>query len=400
MNLPAQIARRYLFSRRLSLVNVISFIAVLGVAGMSAALVVILSVFNGFDSIISSMVNQFDPDLKIAPARGKTFKIDENLRCKLANIEGVGAVSYTVEETALFQYDNYQYIATIKGVDHNYAHVCDIPSNVIIGEYLLQDTSGVPFAIVGADIAANLWVQPNGLTPLKIYAPRRTAKVSPSPAEAFTSGLLMPSGIFHIHQDFDAKYVIAPLPFTKELLEFDDDEYSAIEIRINSDPDATAARIKQLFGGDQFTVKNRVQQQDTLYKIMQSEKLSIIVMLTFIIIIASFNIVGALAMLIIDKKGDIATLSHLGANSGFIRKIFVRTGQLITLTGVVSGIALGLLVCWLQLNFHLLTFPEGSYIIDAYPVEVRFWDVIATAAIVTAIGFLAALVPTRKIGEE
>jgi len=388
-----------LFSRKLSLVNVISFIAILGVAGMSAALVVILSVFNGFDSIISSMVNQFDPDLKITATKGKSFTMDDNVRRQLSDIEGIDAVSFTVEETALFQYDNYQYIATIKGVDERYAQVCDIPNNVIIGEYMLRDATGVPFAIVGSDIAANLWLQPNGLTPMKIYAPRRTAKVSPSPAEAFTSGLIMPSGVFHIHQDFDAKYVIAPLAFTKELLEFDDDEFSAIEIHTNGNDDAIATQIKTLLG-DNYTVKNRYQQQDTLYKIMQSEKLSIFVMLTFIIIIASFNIVGALAMLIIDKKGDIATLSHLCANNGFLRKIFVRTGQLITITGVISGIALGLLVCWLQLNFHLLTFPEGSYIIDAYPVEIRWMDVVATAVIVTAIGFLAALIPTRKIGEE
>ncbi|MBQ1698567.1 MAG: ABC transporter permease [Bacteroidales bacterium] len=399
MNLPTHIARRYLFSRKLSLVNVISFIAILGVAGMSAALVVILSVFNGFDSIISSMVNQFDPDMKIAPVKGKTFTMTEDIRSQLYDIEGVEGVSFTVEETALFQYDNYQYIATIKGVDNSYAQVCDIPANVIIGEYLLQDTSGVPFAIVGSDIAANLWVQPNGLTPMKVYAPRSTAKVTTLPSEAFSSGFLMPSGVFHIHQDFDAKYVIAPLSFTKELLELKDDEFSAIEIRTNGDDDAIAARIRQLIG-DRFTIKNRYQQQDTLYKIMQSEKLSIFVMLTFIIIIASFNIVGALAMLIIDKKGDIATLSHLGANNGFLRSIFVRTGQLITITGVVSGIAIGLLVCWLQLHFQLLTFPEGSYIIDAYPVEVRGFDVIATAVIVTAIGFLAALVPTRRLFAE
>ena len=399
MKLPTQIARRYLFSRKMSLVNVISFIAVFGVAGMSAALVVILSVFNGFDSIISSMVNQFDPDLKITATKGKTFTMDDNVRSQLQTIEGVEAVSFTVEETALFQYDNYQYIATIKGVDDGYAQVCDIPNNVIIGDYMLRDATGVPFAVLGADIAANLWVQTNGLTPMKIYAPRRTAKVSPSPAEAFSSGLIMPSGVFHIHQDFDAKYVIAPLEFAKELLEFDDAEFSSIEIRTNGNDDAIAAKIKTLLG-DNFTVKNRYQQQDTLYKIMQSEKLSIIVMLTFIIIIASFNIVGALAMLIIDKKGDIATLSHLGANNNFLRSIFVRTGQLITITGVVSGIALGLLLCWMQMQFHLLTFPEGSYIIDAYPVEIRALDVIATAIIVTTIGFLAALIPTRKIGEE
>ena len=273
MNLPTQIARRYLFSRKMSLVNVISFIAVFGVAGMSAALVVILSVFNGFDSLISSMVNQFDPDLKIAAAKGKTFKIDEDICRKISDIEGVTAMSYTVEETALFQYDNYQYIATLKGVDNNYALVSDIPDNIIIGEYMLQDATGVPFAVLGADIAANLWAQPNGLTPMKIYAPRRTAKVSPTPAEAFTSGLLMPSGIFHIHQDFDAKYVIAPLEFAQNLLEFDDNEFSSIEIHTNGNDDAIAVQIKALLG-DQFTVKNRYQQQDTLYKIMQSEKVT------------------------------------------------------------------------------------------------------------------------------
>ncbi len=366
---------------------------------MAAALVVILSVFNGFDSLIRSMVNEFDPDIKISATKGKTFTIDSDTHSKLIGIEGVEAVSYTIEETALFQYDSYQYIATLKGVDSNYAQVCDIPSNVIIGDYILQDATGVPLAVLGADIAANLWVQPNGLTPLKIYAPRRTAKISPSPAEAFSRGMLMPAGVFHIHQDFDAKYVIAPIAFAKELLEGDDNEFSAIEIKTDGHEDAVAAQIKETLG-EGFSVKNRYQQQDALYKIMQSEKLSIFVMLTFIIIIASFNIVGALAMLIIDKKSDIATLSHLGANNGFLRSIFVRTGQLITITGVISGIALGLIVCWLQLNFQLLTFPEGSYIIDAYPVEIRWWDVIATAVVVTAIGFLASLIPTRRLFAE
>lgn len=366
---------------------------------MSAALVIILSVFNGFDSLIRSMVNQFDPDLKICAAKGKTFSIDDDTRQKLINIKGIEAASYTVEETALFQYDNYQYIATLKGADSNYAQVCDIPSNIVIGDYMLQDATGVSYAVLGADIAANLWVQPDGLTPLKTYAPRRTAKTSPSPSEAFSYGLLMPSGIFHIHQDFDAKYVITPLTFAKELLEFDDNEFSAIEIKTNGNDDAIAAKIKETLG-DQFTVKNRFQQQDTLYKIMQSEKLSIFVMLSFIIIIASFNIIGALAMLIIDKKSDIATLSHLGADTGFLRQIFIRTGQLITITGVISGIILGLITCWLQMEFQFLTFPEGSYIINAYPVEVRWPDIIATAAIVTAIGFLATLIPTRKLFTE
>ncbi len=364
---------------------------------MSAALVVILSVFNGFDSLISSMVNQFDPDLKVTPAKGKTMILDSHKRSQLGSIEGVEAVAYTIEETALFQYDNYQYIATLKGVDDSYAKVCDIPATVFLGEYLLQDTSGVPFAVLGADIAASLWVQTNGLTPMKVYAPLRNAKAAISPAEAFAKGNVMPSGIFHIHQDFDNKYVIAPLSFAKSLMELENDEYSAVEIRVSNGRAGTvASKIKDLLG-DGYVVKDRYQQQDTLYKIMQSEKLSIFVMLTFIIIIASFNIVGALAMLVIDKKGDIATLSHLGADGTFLRRIFVKTGHLITVTGAVVGIVLGLLVCWLQMEFQLLKFPEGSYIIDAYPVEIRMLDIVATAVVVTVIGFLATIIPTRNI---
>jgi len=379
-------------------VNVISIISVVGVAGMTAALIVILSVFNGFDSLISSMINQFDPDLKITAAKGKTFDLDSAACANIANIEGVAGVVRTIEETALFQYDNLQHIASIKGVDYNYSDICNIGECVYSGQYQLWDEQGVPYAVVGSDIASYLWLQVNSVRPICVYAPMRGAKVSLNPDEAFSRGYIAPSGIFHIHQDFDSKYVIVPIEFARELLRYGESEISAAEIAVvpNADVEAVAARIAALLG-DGYVVRNRFQQQDMLYKIMASEKLSIFVMLSFIIVIASFNIIGALAMLIIDKRRDIQILGHLGASDAFIRAIFRRTGQLITVTGAVAGMALGLLICWAQMQFGFLTFPEGSYIIDTYPVELRAWDVVASLLVVLAIGFVAALIPTRKI---
>jgi lipoprotein-releasing system permease protein len=368
--------------------------------GMSAALIVILSVFNGFDSLIRSMINQFDPDIKITAQTSKTFQMTADKLQEISELPGVGAISPCVEETVLFQYGHYQYIATLKGVSKDYGRICDIENCTYAGEYFLRDTLGVPFAVVGCDIASNLGITLGGFRPLRIYAPKRDGKISAAnPFSAFSQADITPSGIFHIHQDFDSKYVIAPKNFVTGLLEYGEDEYSSVEVMCTeaSQTDAVIKKIEALLG-ENFSVKDRYRQQDTLYKVMQSEKLSIIVMLTFIIIIASFNIAGALSMLIIDKKNDIATLSYLGGDERFIKSVFANTGRLITLTGAVAGLVVGLLICWVQIEFHLLTFPsDGSFIIDYYPVEVRFVDIIISFVVVTVIGFLAAQVPIKKI---
>lgn len=400
MKLPLKFAFKYLFARKMSLVNIISMISVFGVAGMSAALIVILSIFNGFDSFIRSMINQFNPDLQVVAEKGKTMLLDSVTLAKIEQLPNVKAVSGSIEETALFQYRGHQLIAKIKGVSDNYSQIADIESNTYIGNYVLQDkSSGVPFAIVGADIAGSLGVNVDGTQPLVVYAPLRNDGVSIDPSSAFSSSKVIPMGIFHIHQDFDAKYVIVPSSFARNLMEYSDGEYSALEIAVSdySQVGLTAQSVRAILG-DGYSVKDRYQQQDMLYKIMQSEKLSIIVMLSFIIIIASFNIVGALTMLIIDKKHDIQTLSHLGASDGFIKSIFANTGRLITLTGALSGLVLGLAVCWLQIKFHFLKFPEdGSFLIDYYPVEVEILDVATTLGIVTIIGFIASVLPIRRI---
>ena len=228
--------------------------------------------------------------------------------------------------------------------------------------------------VIGSDIAGKLQVMVNGCHYLQIYVPIRNEHITLVPEEAFHRSMAMPSGIFHIHQDYDSKFVYVPISFARELLNYAPNEVSSIEIFCdeNADTDNLASKIRDILG-ENFTVKDRYQQQDLLYKIMKSEKLSIFVMLMFIFIIASFNIIGALTMLIIDKKGDIETLSHLGADNNFIRKIFVGTGRLITIIGSVSGMIFGLLLCLIQKHFGVIEFPEGSFIIDAYPVDIRYW---------------------------
>ena len=398
MKLPLRIATKYLFSRKLSLVNIISFISVFGVAGMSAALIVILSVFNGFDSLIQSMINQFDPDLKITAKTGKTFLLDSVTVEKISKIPEIKAVAGCIEETVLFRYRDYQYIGVLKGVSQSYDRICGIQNCIYIGDYLLEDSLlQTPFAVMGCDIAGRLGLNMNGLLPLKIYAPKRSGKVSVlNPSEAFKEAGITVSGVFHIHQDFDSKYVIVPIDFARNALEYSENEFSSLEVScVNVNK---AAKELEKILGENFDVKDRYRQQDMLYKIMQSEKLSIIVMLSFIIVIASFNIIGALTMLIIDKKNDIATLSSLGANEVFLKNVFSKTGQLITVTGAVAGLVLGLIICWLQTEFHLLTFPaDGSFIIDYYPVEIRFWDIVTTFLVVTAIGFLMSAVPSKRV---
>ncbi len=399
MNLPLQIAKRYLFSKKLSLINVISLISLIGVAGMAASIVVILSVFNGFDMVISSMINKFDPDIKISPIKGKTFILDSLEKQQIMLISGVENIVETVEETALFQYEQKQYIAKIKGVGDNFEKACKLSENVVIGNYMLSDSLHRSYAVVGSDIAVNLFLNINNYTPLKVYAPLRTKEVPVNPTDAFNHANILPSGIFQVHQDFDSKYVIVPLNFARDVLQYSDNEVTTLEIAITDydDVERVAKEISKIVG-DGFKVENRHQQQELLYKIMKSEKFSIFVILSFILVIASFNIIGALTMLIIDKKRDIEILKHLGADTFFVRKIFLNTGRLITFCGALAGIVIGTLLSLIQKHFGVIEFPSsGSFIIDAYPVDIQILDIVAAFLVVMIIGFVASVYPSRKL---
>lgn len=398
MNIPLIISKRYLFGGKRNLVNIITKISIFGVAGMTAALMIILSVFNGFDMVVRGLMNQVDPDLKIESIRGKTFLIDSIQKQQIIALDGVRHFVENIEETALFQYEKHQNISVLKGVDSNYVACNGVAENTFVGSFMLNDDNNQPMCVIGSDIAGKLQVMVNGFHYLQIYVPIRNERISLVPEEAFHRSMAMPSGIFHIHQDYDSKFVYVPINFARELLNYAPNEVSSIEIYCNDNArqDNIASKIRTILG-DNFTVKDRYQQQDLLYKIMKSEKLSIFVMLMFIFIIASFNIIGALTMLIIDKKGDIETLSHLGADNNFIRKIFVNTGRLITIIGSGSGMIFGIVLCMIQKHFGVIEFPEGSFIIDSYPVDIRYWDIAVSLAAVILIGFVASIIPARRI---
>ena len=324
--------------------------------------------------------------------------VDSIQKQQIIALDGVRHFVENIEETALFQYEKHQNISVLKGVDSNYVVCNGVAENTFVGSFMLNDDNNQPMCVIGSDIAGKLQVMVNGFHYLQIYVPIRNERISLVPEEAFHRSMAMPSGIFHIHQDYDSKFVYVPINFARELLNYAPNEVSSIEIYCNDNAqqDNIASKIRTILG-DNFTVKDRYQQQDLLYKIMKSEKLSIFVMLIFIFIIASFNIIGALTMLIIDKKGDIETLSHLGADKSFIHSIFVNTGRLITIIGSVSGMALGLALCLIQKHFGVIEFPEGSFIIDSYPVDIRLWDIIITLLAVLLIGFVASIIPARRI---
>lgn len=401
MNLNLLFALRYLFQRKPNLINIISFISMAGIAGMTAALVVILSVFNGFDVVIASMINKFDPDIKVEAKIGKTFISDSLKKQQILNLSGVKSVVETVEETALFQYNDRQYTARLKGVDSCYSSVSNLKQQIVMGKYELCDKDSQPRALLGAGVAVSLGVgSVNNYTYLKLLVPQRSETVSLNPDEAFRKGIILPGGVFDIHNDFDYKYVIVPESFASALLGFETNEVSSFEIAVNdySKVDQTVNEIQSILGND-FSVKNRYRQQELLYKIMKSEKFAIFIMLAFILVIASFNIIGALTMLVIDKKQDIVTLYHLGADTSFIKKIFLMCGRLITLTGTLLGLILGIGLSLLQKYFGLLRFPDGSFVIDYYPVDIRLADILLVTITVLVIGFTACLYPVSKIKE-
>ncbi len=398
MNFPFYIARRYLVAKKShNVINLISGISVTGVMVGTMALVVILSAFNGFDTLVHSLFNSFDPDLKVTPVRGKTFADTLPSLRRVRQLEGVQYVSGVIEEMALLQYGERQFIATVKGVEDDYTKISGIDTMIVDGRFVLH-MKGSPMAVVGQGIATNLGVGLHFITPIKVYVPRRGGRVSLNPERAFNKSYIFPSGIFAIQQDFDLKYMIVPITFARRLFGYTH-ELSALEIKLR--PGADAARVKEEVArvmGPAFVVKDRYEQQALLYRIMKTEKWAIFLILTFILVIASFNVIGSLSMLIIEKREDIGTLRALGASPGMLRRIFLLEGWLITAAGAFAGVVLGLLVCWVQLRFGIVKIPgSGSFVIDTYPVVVKAADVAVVFLTVLTIGYLAAWYPVRTM---
>lgn len=401
MIFPFYISRRYLFAKKSqNVINIISAISVIGVAVGTMALIVVLSVFNGFDNLIKSLYNSFYPDIKISATVGKTFTTQTPSFQKVKHIQGVSDFCNVVEENALLKYGDRQFIATIKGVDYNYAKVCGLDTMIRQGSFMLEKDS-VPFAIIGQGVAYYLAVGLNFVNPIYLYVPRRNEELSFDPNEAFNKMFIFPSGIFSIEEDFDEKYVIVPISFARNLLEYKD-EVTSVEIKLDSacNKQAVQSEIQHTLGKN-YTVQNRYEQNKLFYRIMKSEKWAIYFILTFILIVASFNIIGSLTMLILEKKDDSFTLRSMGADIKLLRKIFLIEGWSISAIGALIGLGLGGLICWLQEKFELVKLHgSGSFIINAYPVDMHFIDFVAVLLTVAVIGFITTWYPVKFITKK
>ena len=402
MNFPFYIARRYLFSKKShNAINVISAISVCGVALATLALVCTLSVFNGFQDLVSTFFTAFDPQLKIVPASGKVFDGKDKRIQLLKNIPEVALMCESVEDNALVQYQGKQAMAVVKGMEDNFDELTPIDTILFgRGELLLHDEV-VDYAIPGVQLLASLGTGVRFLDPLEIYAPKRGAKVNmANPAASFNSGNLFSSGlVFAVNQEkYDGSYIITSLQFARKLFQYTD-EVSAVNLKLvaGADVDAVKRKIENVLGND-FRVLDRYEQQADTFRIMEIEKLISYLFLTFILMIACFNVIGSLSMLIIDKRDDAATLRNLGSDERQILRIFLFEGRMITFIGAVSGIVLGVLLCWLQQRFGLISLgSSGSFIVDAYPVSVHWGDIVLIFVTVVAVGFLSVWYPVRYL---
>jgi lipoprotein-releasing system permease protein len=397
LNLSYFISKRYLFARKSSnLINVISALSVFGVSVMTTALVVILSVFNGFDSLIKTFFYSIDPDYKITAVEGKVFSVNDSLIQKTKKLDEVKWFTEVLEENAMLEYNNKQDIARIRGVSECFSHATGIDTLMVSGQFLLKDEHG-EFATIGYALAQRLSINLNLIKPIKIFVPRKNVQPSLTNPNAFKTESIFPVGIFSVLQEeFDQETIILPLEFTRELLEYKD-EVSSVDLKLknNINPFQFQDKLEKLLG-KKYVVKNRFQQHEFLFKVMQSEKWAIFLILSFILIIASFNLTGSLTMLIIDKKQDIIILQNMGADKALIRNIFLFEGWLISIFGAFLGLIFGAIICWAQMKFGIIGFPE-SFVVQSYPVEMQALDFVYVFFTVLFIGFLASWYPVRYI---
>lgn len=405
MNFPFYIARRYLFSKKShNAINVISAISVCGVALATLALVCTLSVFNGFQDLVTTFFTAFDPQLKITAVRGKVFDGQDKRVLQLKKMPDVEVYSESLEDNVMVQYQGRQAMAVVKGVEDNFDQLTPIDSILFgRGDLLLHDEV-VDYAIPGIQLLSTLGSGIRFLDPLEIYAPRRGTKVNmANPSTAFVSGNLFSSGlVFAVNQEkYDASYILTSIDFARRLFQYTT-EVSAINLKLKAgaDTDAVKKHIQDLLGDD-FLVQDRYEQQADTYRIMEIEKLISYLFLTFILMIACFNVIGSLSMLIIDKRDDVVTLRNLGASDRQIVRIFLFEGRMISFFGAFAGVVLGLLLCWLQQEYGLIALgSSGSFVVDAYPVSVQASDVLLIFITVLLIGFLSVWYPVRFLSKR
>ena len=407
MNLSLYIAKRYIFAKKShNAINVISGVSVCGVALATLALICTLSVFNGFQDLVATLFTAFDPQLKIVATTGKVFDAQDPRIQAIRQMSEVAVFSESLEDNAMVQYKGRQIMVTLKGIQDNFNELTAIDSILFgRGNMVLADEV-VDYVIPGAELVSVLGTGVRFVDPLEVYAPKRGAKINvANPTTSFESGLLYSSGlVFAVNQQkYDASYMLVSLEFARELFQYDT-EVSSIELKLKDESDTEQVKNtlqKQL--GEGFKVLDRYEQQSDTFRIMEVEKLISYIFLTFILLIACFNVIGSLSMLIIDKRADIVTLRNLGADNQLISRIFLFEGCLISLFGALIGIVLGLTLCLVQQEFGLISLGgtgEGSFIIDAYPVSVHLQDVILVFITVWVVGFLSVWYPVRYLSRR
>lgn len=408
MRFPFYIARRYLFSKKSHhAINVISGVSVCGVALATLALVCTLSVFNGFQDLVKTMFTAFDPELKITSARGKVFDSEDERIESLKRMPEVEVFSVSLEDNAMVQYKDRQAMVVIKGVEDNFNRLTAIDSILYgRGEMILHDEV-VDYAIPGIELVSMLGTGIRFLDPLHVYAPKRGAKINvANPSTGFQTDYLHSSGlVFAVNQQkYDASYILTSLSFVRDLFQYDT-EVSSVELKLT--PDANINKVQEEIArllGEDFLVQNRYEQQSDTYRIMEVEKLISYLFLTFILLIACFNVIGSLSMLIIDKRADVVTLRNLGANNETITRIFLFEGCLIAFLGALVGVVLGVGLCLVQQEFGLISLGSGdsagAFVIDAYPVSVHLSDVVLVLCTVLLISFLSVQYPVRYLSRR
>lgn len=406
MNFPFYIARRYLFSKKSThVINIISGISVVGVAVATMALVVTLSVFNGFHDLVASLLTSFDPQIEIVPTKGKTAPADDPILTKIRNLPQVDVATESVEDQAMAIYKGRQAMIKVKGVEDNFSELSHI--NDILygdGEFSLH-AANLQFGVVGIRLADNLGMTADWDGQLKIYAPKREGQLDlMNPTEGFVEdSVISPGVVFSVKQArYDRDYVLTSIAFARNLFG-QQGMLSQLEIRLKpgSDLDAVKAEMQKI-AGSKYRVLDRMEQQTDTFKIMKIEKFIAYIFLTFILAVACFNIIGSLSMLIIDKKNDVVTLRNMGASDKQIVRIFLFEGRMISAIGAILGILVGLLLCWLQQVYGLVSLgrSSGSFIVDAYPVSVHPEDIIIIFITVLAVGFASVWYPVRYFAKR
>lgn len=401
MNLSFYIAKRYLFSKKShNAINIISMISVCGIAIATMAMVCTLSIFNGFTKLVSDSFSIMDPDLQIIPAKGKVFDASSAIFQKIKNLPEVAVASETVEDNALVKYGERQDPVLIKGVSDQFKEMVDTKRLVTSGEFSLRE-GDVDFCVAGIGVAINLGLRTDNITPIEIYSPKRDVKIQlANPANAFTTAYTYPAGVFALNQaKYDDQIILVSLDLARELFRYNN-EVTSLDIKLKENVSANDAESKiQKQLGVNFIVKNRFEQQADSFRMVNIEKWVTFLILSFILIIAVFNVVSSLSMLILDKSADIDILRNMGAENNLITRIFKIEGWLISMSGAIAGIVIGLVLCLIQQHFGILKLGQtpGAFIVDSYPVEVIFTDILFVFITVSIIGGLIVLYPVNNL---